>query len=55
MVSRKLFFREHVKFLKIYYLFDNRLETNLKDKGVYWKGADFWNKDAYYNMCLPQL
>ncbi|XP_035413734.1 ufm1-specific protease 2 isoform X3 [Cygnus atratus] len=19
-----------------------------------WKGPDFWNKDAYYNLCLPQ-
>ncbi|KAM4707617.1 ufm1-specific protease 2 [Discoglossus pictus] len=19
-----------------------------------WKGADFWNKEAYYNLCLPQ-
>ena len=37
------------------YLFENCLKTVLKDKGVYWKGADFWNKDAYYNMCLPQL
>jgi len=29
--------------------------NGIKDKGVYWKGSDFWNKDAYYNMCLPQL
>lgn len=19
-----------------------------------WKGPEFWNKDAYYNLCLPQ-
>ena len=19
-----------------------------------WKGPDFWKKDAYYNLCLPQ-
>lgn len=27
----------------------------IKDKGVYWRDGDFWNKEAYYNMCLPQL
>jgi hypothetical protein len=20
-----------------------------------WKGVDFWDKTAYYNMCLPQV
>lgn len=20
-----------------------------------WKGLDFWDKKAYYNMCLPQV
>ena len=21
---------------------------------VGWKGTDFWKKDAFYNMCMPQ-
>ena len=25
----------------------------IKGKGVYWKGGDFWDEKAYYNMCLP--
>jgi len=27
---------------------------SIKDKGVYWKSADFWNSKTYYNLCLPQ-
>jgi len=25
----------------------------IKGKGVYWKGPEFWDAKAYYNMCLP--
>jgi len=25
----------------------------IKGKGVYWKGVEFWDAKAYYNMCLP--
>lgn len=28
----------------------------IQNKGwIGWKGAEFWNKNAYYNMCLPQV
>jgi len=27
--------------------------NNMKEKGIYWKGPDFWKADSYYNLCLP--
>ncbi|XP_050429656.1 ufm1-specific protease 2-like [Adelges cooleyi] len=26
---------------------------NIQGKGVFWKEASFWKKDAFYNLCLP--
>ncbi len=28
--------------------------TSVQNKGgIGWKTADFWKKDAFYNLCLP--
>ncbi|XP_053112822.1 ufm1-specific protease 2 isoform X4 [Hemicordylus capensis] len=46
----------HIKFLILdpHYTGAEDLHIILEKGWCGWKGPDFWNKDAYYNLCLPQ-
>jgi len=46
-----------IKFLILdpHYTGSEDLEVIQKKGWCGWKGADFWDKAAYYNMCLPQV
>uniref|UniRef100_A0A8D0HI68 Ufm1-specific protease 2 n=1 Tax=Sphenodon punctatus TaxID=8508 RepID=A0A8D0HI68_SPHPU len=46
----------HIKFLILdpHYTGIEDLHVILEKGWCGWKGPDFWNKDAYYNLCLPQ-
>ncbi|KAL7981910.1 hypothetical protein Chor_000967 [Crotalus horridus] len=46
----------HIKFLILdpHYTGAEDLHVILEKGWCGWKGPDFWNKDAYYNLCLPQ-
>lgn len=46
----------HMKFLILdpHYTGAEDLQVVLEKGWCGWKGPDFWDKDAYYNMCLPQ-
>ncbi|XP_074847938.1 ufm1-specific protease 2 isoform X2 [Carettochelys insculpta] len=46
----------HTKFLILdpHYTGAEDLNVILEKGWCGWKGPDFWNKDAYYNLCLPQ-
>ncbi|XP_072857482.2 ufm1-specific protease 2 isoform X1 [Pogona vitticeps] len=46
----------HIKFLILdpHYTGAEDLHTILEKGWCGWKGPDFWKKDAYYNLCLPQ-
>ncbi|XP_006834570.1 PREDICTED: ufm1-specific protease 2 [Chrysochloris asiatica] len=45
-----------IKFLILdpHYTGAEDLQVILEKGWCGWKGPDFWNKDAYYNLCLPQ-
>lgn len=46
-----------IKFLILdpHYVGNENLQV-IQNKGwVGWKGPEFWDKTAYYNMCLPQV
>ncbi|XP_036911072.1 ufm1-specific protease 2 isoform X1 [Sturnira hondurensis] len=45
-----------IKFLILdpHYTGAEELQVILEKGWCGWKGLDFWNKDAYYNLCLPQ-
>lgn len=45
-----------VKFLILdpHYTGPDHLPTIINKRWCGWKPKDFWNKDAFYNMCLPQ-
>uniref|UniRef100_A0A673SLS7 Ufm1-specific protease 2 n=1 Tax=Suricata suricatta TaxID=37032 RepID=A0A673SLS7_SURSU len=45
-----------IKFLILdpHYTGTEDLQVILEKGWCGWKGPDFWNKDAYYNLCLPQ-
>ncbi|XP_026503688.1 ufm1-specific protease 2 isoform X1 [Terrapene carolina triunguis] len=46
----------HIKFLILdpHYTGAEDLHVILEKGWCGWKGPDFWSKDAYYNLCLPQ-
>ncbi|XP_077671682.1 ufm1-specific protease 2 isoform X7 [Eretmochelys imbricata] len=46
----------HTKFLILdpHYTGAEDLHVILEKGWCGWKGPDFWSKDAYYNLCLPQ-
>ncbi|XP_058049140.1 ufm1-specific protease 2 isoform X1 [Ahaetulla prasina] len=46
----------HIKFLILdpHYTGAEDLHVILEKGWCGWKGPDFWDKDAYYNLCLPQ-
>ncbi|XP_030305837.1 LOW QUALITY PROTEIN: ufm1-specific protease 2 [Calypte anna] len=46
----------HIKYLILdpHYTGGEDLNVILEKGWCGWKGPEFWNKDAYYNLCLPQ-
>ncbi|XP_067154083.1 ufm1-specific protease 2 isoform X3 [Apteryx mantelli] len=46
----------HIKYLILdpHYTGGEDLHVILEKGWCGWKGPEFWNKDAYYNLCLPQ-
>ncbi|XP_064917266.1 ufm1-specific protease 2 isoform X6 [Columba livia] len=46
----------HIKYLILdpHYTGGEDLHVVLEKGWCGWKGPEFWNKDAYYNLCLPQ-
>ncbi|XP_044310970.1 ufm1-specific protease 2 isoform X1 [Varanus komodoensis] len=46
----------HIKFLILdpHYTGPEDLHVVLEKGWCGWKGPDFWKKDSYYNLCLPQ-
>ncbi|XP_025961009.2 ufm1-specific protease 2 isoform X2 [Dromaius novaehollandiae] len=46
----------HIKYLVLdpHYTGGEDLHVILEKGWCGWKGPEFWNKDAYYNLCLPQ-
>ncbi|KAM9236462.1 ufm1-specific protease 2 isoform 1-T1 [Leptosomus discolor] len=46
----------HIKYLILdpHYTGGEDLHVILEKGWCGWKGSEFWNKDAYYNLCLPK-